>query len=204
MLLPLLITVALFFSSLLIYGMAMHFVVRVVVKLIRSGDDNLGFWAGTAFMIVVTRIILAGHLTQIVLWAAAFRLGGQIPSLATAFYYSAQAYTALGDGEVQLSEPWRMLGPLEAINGLLFFGMSTAVLFAIMRHLIDNHLSIETGKQGEASESLSPVLVARFEAASQALVPVLPGGAGHSMPEEQTAMGLGSSVTLVDSQGALG
>jgi hypothetical protein len=54
------------------------------------------------------------------------------------FYCSAQNYTALGYGDVVLSQRWRLLGPLEAINGLLLFGLSTAVMFAVLSRLITN------------------------------------------------------------------
>ena len=145
MILPLMVATVLLFSSLLVYGTAMQLIVRVVVRLIRSGSSALGFWKSTAVMAIVMAVTAAAHLTQIALWAVVFLLCGQVSTLETAFYLSAQSYTALGYGDVLLSERWRLLGPLEAINGLLFFGVSTAVLFAIMSHLIAKHLQTETG-----------------------------------------------------------
>ncbi len=203
MFVPLFVAVTLFFTSLLVYGLAMYSVVSVVVKLIRRGQSNLGFWSGSAFMAIVTLIMLAGHLTQIVLWAVAFRLGGQFPSLGAAFYFSAQAYTALGDSGVQLSHQWRLLGPLEAINGLLFFGMSTAVLFSIMRHMIADRLSIETSNPGEASRSESPLPVAGIEDSSLVQAPISDDRGGHSSPKDQAGMGVCSFIALADFKGAL-
>ncbi len=145
MLLPLMLATVLLFFGLLAYGAAMHLVVRVMVKLIRSNAGDLGFWNGTAVMAIVTGIIATAHLTQIALWAAAFLLCGQVSSVEAAFCLSAQNFTAFGYGDVKLSETWRLLGPLEATNGLLFFGLSTAVLFAIMNQLIASRLRIETG-----------------------------------------------------------
>ena len=54
-----------------------------------------------------------------------------------------------------LSVGSRLLSPLEAINGLLFFGLSTAVLFAIMSELIAHRLRTETGYQAEAAGKLT-------------------------------------------------
>ena len=153
MLLPLMVATALLFGSLLSYGTAMNLIVRVVVRLIRSGHSELGFWKGIATMAIATLIMTAAHLTQIALWAVAFLLCGLISTFETAFYFSAQNYTALGYGDIQLSERWRLLGPLESINGLLFFGLSTAVLFAILSQLIANRLRTETGYQSEAAGS---------------------------------------------------
>jgi hypothetical protein len=150
----------LLFISLLVYGTAMHLVVRVVVRLIRSGSTDLGFWKSTAVMAVVTAIMAAAHLAQIAVWAAAFLLCGQVATVETAVYLSAQSYTALGYGDVPLSQGWRLLGPLESVNGLLFFGLSTAVLFAIMSQLINHRLRTETGYQSEAAENQAPPSVA--------------------------------------------
>jgi hypothetical protein len=152
----LMVATALFLGSLLVYGVAMQLIVRVVVRLIRSDHGEPGYWKSTAVMGIVMLITAAAHLTQIALWAVAFLLCGQIPTLGTAFYFSAQNYTALGYGDVQLSERWRLLGPLEAANGLLFFGLSTAVLFAIMSQLIADRLRTETGYQSEAAGNQAP------------------------------------------------
>ncbi|MGO9467258.1 MAG: ion channel [Isosphaeraceae bacterium] len=160
MILPLMVATVLLFSTLLVYGTAMQLIVRVVVRLIRSGSSALGFWKSTAVMAIVTAITAAAHLAQIALWAVLFLLCGQVSTLETAFYLSAQNCTALGYGDVLLSERWRLLGHLEAINGLLFFGLSTAVLFAIMSQLIAKHLQTETGYQSEAAGNQAPRPVA--------------------------------------------
>lgn len=151
MLPPLMVATALFFGSLLIYGTAMHLTVRVLARAIRSGPGEPGFWTSTAVMAIVTSITAAAHLIQIAAWAAAFLLCGQVSDRETAFYLSAQSYTALGYGDVPQSGRWRLLGPLEATHGLLFIGLSTAVLFAIMSQLIARRLRIETGYRGEAA-----------------------------------------------------
>ena len=104
-------------------------------------------------MTIVTLIRAAAHLTQIALWALALVLCGQMSGFERAFYVSAQNYTTLSYGEVLLAARWRLLGPLEAMNGLLFFGLSTAVLFAVMSHLIGNHLRAEAGYPSEAAVS---------------------------------------------------
>jgi hypothetical protein len=100
-------------------------------------------------MIVVVLIMAAAHLTLIVLWALALLVCGQVSGFERAFYCSAQNYTTLSFGDVLLPERWR-LGPLEAMNGLLSFGLSTAVLFAVMGRLMADHLRAEVGHPGEA------------------------------------------------------
>jgi hypothetical protein len=147
---------ALLFFGLLAYGAAMQLIVRVMAKLMGGDSGNVGFWKGTAVMALVTGIIATAHLTQIALWAAAFLLCGQVSTFETAFCLSAQNFTAFGYGDVKLSDTWRLLGPLEATNGLLFFGLSTAVLFAILSHLIANQIRSETGYHTEATRQWLP------------------------------------------------
>src|SRR5436305_10661988 len=93
---------ALLLGSLLSYGMAMALILRVVVRLIRSGYAGLGFWKHVAVMTIVTLITAAAHLTQIGLWAVALLLCGQVSDFETAFYTSAENYTALGYGDIML------------------------------------------------------------------------------------------------------
>jgi hypothetical protein len=150
---PLLAGAALFLASLLSYAVAMSLIVRLVAKLIQKGYTGLGFWKNLAVMAFVMPITAAAHLTQIALWAVAFLLCGEISGFEKAFYFSAQNYTSLGYGDVLLSDRWRLLGPLEATNGLLFFGLSTALLFAIVSHLIANRLRAEVGRRNVAAVS---------------------------------------------------
>jgi hypothetical protein len=156
MFIPIMTGTALLVGSLLSYAAATSLVVQVVVKLIHRGYVEGTVWKNIAVMAIVTLITAAAHLTQIALWAVAFLLCGQISSFEKAFYFSAQNYTALGYGDIILSERWRLLGPLESINGLLLFGLSTAVLFAIMSRLIANRLHIETGYRSEAAANRGP------------------------------------------------
>ena len=136
MLLVLLIGVGTLLLSVLFYGMAIALIVRLLGRLIRAGHPAPGFWMDVAVMMAVTLITAAAHLTEIALWAVVLLLCGEISTFETALYCSAENYTALGYGDVILSERWRFLGPLEAINGLLPVGLSTAVMFAVLSRLI--------------------------------------------------------------------
>ena len=160
MALSLLTGASLLVVSLLSYAAAISLIVRVVAKLIQTGYAGLGFWKNLTMMVLVVSITAAVHLTQIALWAVAFLLCGAVPGFERAFYFSAQNYTALGYGDVLLSDQWQLLGPLEAINGLLFFGLSTALLFAIMSHLIANRLRAEIGYRKEAALNEDPFAAA--------------------------------------------
>ncbi len=142
---PLLVATIVFLVSLPIYGIVTAGIINLVVVLLRKGYDGAHFWKNVAVMIVVSVLTALMHLMQIALWALAILLCGATATFADAFYCSAQNYTSLGYGDFVFSKTWRLLGPLEAINGLLLFGLSTAVMFAIMSRLLATrlHLSFE-------------------------------------------------------------
>ena len=45
-------------------------------------------------------------------------------------------YTTLGYGDLIMTQSWRLLGPLEAANGMLMFGVSTALIFALIQRML--------------------------------------------------------------------
>lgn len=124
-------------GSLLCFAGATAVLVHAVVPLLR---DDRGFGKSVAVMILVTLLMVVTHMLAIGLWAIVFLLSGEIATFETAFYFSAENYTALGYGNLVLSERWRLLGPLEAVNGLMLVGLSTAGMVAVMNRLVANRL----------------------------------------------------------------
>jgi len=57
----------------------------------------------------------------------------------TAYYHSAVNYTSLGYGDLIMSPSWKLLGPLETADGMLLFGVSTAMIFAVIQRLVETH-----------------------------------------------------------------
>jgi hypothetical protein len=151
MVFALLVGIGTLLVSLLSYGIGTALIVHLVVHLLQKGYTGLAFWKNVAVMMLVSLATALVHLIQIALWALAILLCGEASTFENAFYYSAQNYTALGYGDFVFSERWRLLGPLEAINGLLLFGLSTAVMFAVMSHLIANRLHLQFGHLGDAA-----------------------------------------------------
>ena len=39
-----------------------------------------------------------------------------------------------------MSDKWRLLGSIEAVNGILMFGISTATFYAIIRRIFRNRI----------------------------------------------------------------
>jgi hypothetical protein len=143
MLVVLLVGCGALLASVATYGMASALIVRVMARFIRGGYPWHGFLPNVMVMMVVTLITAASHLLQIALWAVVLLLCGQASNFEEAFYVSAENYTALGYGDIVATGSWRLLGPLEAVCGLLLFGVSTALMFAIMSRLVMNQLRLQ-------------------------------------------------------------
>lgn len=77
------------------------------------------------------------HGAEIWLYAFAYKALGLLPTIEAALYYSTVAYSTLGEGGAPLPTDWRILGALEAINGMLMLGWSTAFLFQVLSHLLE-------------------------------------------------------------------
>lgn len=98
-----------------------------------SGDPQ---WRQILRLSVVMLLVLLGNLAQMVLWAVLFLLLGEFEDFATALYHSAVNFVTLGYGDIVMSPRWRLLGPLEAVNGILMFGVSTAVMTAAVLDVV--------------------------------------------------------------------
>lgn len=84
-------------------------------------------------IVLLTMVLLlmsAGNFIQVGIWAALFMLVGEFSDYTVALYHSGVNFASLGYGDIVMSERWRLLGPLEAANGILMYGLSTAVLTA--------------------------------------------------------------------------
>lgn len=86
------------------------------------------FRSTTGLLIGVMLLLVLGNLAQIGVWALLFRLLGEFEQFGDAFYHSSVNFATLGYGDVVMSARHRLLGPLEAINGALMIGASTAIL----------------------------------------------------------------------------
>jgi voltage-gated potassium channel len=99
-------------------------------------------WQTAVLMTRFTSVTILLHLLQIVLWTVFYRLRC-FRSWEPSFYFSATSYSTVGYGDVVLPPVWRLLGPTEAIMGVLMCGISVSALFAIATRLIGNEAQAE-------------------------------------------------------------
>jgi len=87
-------------------------------------------FAAVMSVTVVLATILLG--VEAAIWAAVYRFLGALPDYRSAMLYSLSAITSYGHANLFLEDHWKMMGALEALNGMLLFGLTTAFLFAMI------------------------------------------------------------------------
>src|SRR5262249_18661432 len=122
--------------TMLIHSLAVLAIVNFVRQRLRSGRVGLGFLSDTTIVMLATFFALLAHVTEILLWARMFIVCGEFQSFGLSFYHSAVNYTTLGYGDIIMGA-WRLLGPLEAADGMLMFGLSTAMIFIVVQRLVE-------------------------------------------------------------------
>ena len=135
-LIPLVVGACVVACTIFIHAMAVGATVNFIRYEKKLGHMGAGFWVDVPIVALAMSIVLLAHLMEIALWAGLFVICGEFPEFGTAYYHSAVNYTTLGYGDLIMTPSWRLLGPLEAANGMLMFGVSTAIIFAVIQRLI--------------------------------------------------------------------
>ena len=96
-------------------------------------------WVAVSIQFSVVMIVLTlGNVVQISIWALLYRALGALGDWTTALYFSGVTFTTLGYGDVVLHDRMRLLAPLQAANGVMMFGITTAVFMATVQRAIAN------------------------------------------------------------------
>jgi hypothetical protein len=135
-LIPLTVGASAVLCTILIHALAVGATVNFVRHEKRLGREGTGFWIDLAIVVLAISFAFVAHLIEIALWAALFVMCGEFQEFGFAYYHSAVNYTTLGYGDVIMSPSWKLLGPLEAADGALMFGLSTAMIFAVIVRLV--------------------------------------------------------------------
>lgn len=122
--------------TIFIHALAVVATVRFFRYERERGRTRAGILVDLPILVLTTAFAFVAHLIEITLWAALFQICGEFKNLAGAFYHSAVNYSTLGYGDVIMSPSWKLLGPLEAADGALMFGVSTAIIFTVIQRLV--------------------------------------------------------------------
>ena len=118
-------------------NIAIHaFVMAVVIWAARAGGaitTSRQTVRMITVMIATVSVLMAAHLTEVFVWALAYTIIDAAPPGSALIYFAFVNYTTLGYGDVTPVARWNLLGPMTAMNGVLMFGWSTAVIFEVLR-----------------------------------------------------------------------
>jgi hypothetical protein len=109
---------------------------RQYVRFRQVEQSHASLGRNTLLLGLVMLVMLLGNFVQTTIWAALFLYLGEFDTFETALYFSGVNFATLGYGDIVMTEDWRLLGPLEAANGILMFGVSTAVLTGAVTDII--------------------------------------------------------------------
>lgn len=82
------------------------------------------------------------------IWAGAYYALGAFATLEEAVHFSLAAYTTLGLGDIVPAKAWRVLSGMEAANGLLNFGLLTALLIDALRQVRQGQADLKRKRAG--------------------------------------------------------
>ncbi len=102
--------------------------------------NSPSLWSGLAVINGVMLLLVVGNLGQIAIWALLFLFLNEFQQFSAAFYHSAVNFSSLGYGDIVMSDKYKLLGALEAINGVLMIGVSTAALMTPFKDAIQKAL----------------------------------------------------------------
>lgn len=136
MLLPLLLGCATVFITMGIQIAAVVYMLQYQFKVVSRSDDKITK-GKTAYVIsLLMTMLFIGHMIQVAIWALLFRILNEFSDFPTAFYHSMVNFASLGYGDIVMGERWRLLGPIEASNGVLMFGLSAGIMLSIMNYIL--------------------------------------------------------------------
>jgi hypothetical protein len=125
-----------------VVNIAIHaLIMTIVVRVARTAgmkDKSQPSLFLIAVMIPTVTVLMVTHALEVIVWSLAYSIVDAAPAGANRVYFAFVNYTTLGYGDVVPVERWRLLGPMTAMNGVLLFGWSTAVIFEVLRKTLDS------------------------------------------------------------------
>jgi hypothetical protein len=110
-----------------------------IIRLLQSHSESYNSRIGELKALTFAAVgLLVTHIVETVVWALAYSMavgGPTFSKLEDAVYFSTVTFTTLGYGDIVIEGDWRMLCACQAMTGLLVFGWSTALLFAVVERV---------------------------------------------------------------------
>jgi hypothetical protein len=133
---------ALVAAAVCVCTIAIHALIMTTVVRVAASFATKQVWHPwlrlSAVMIAAVSVLMAAHVSEVLVWALAYAIVDAAPDGAALVYFAFVNYTTLGYGDITPVPRWLLLGPLTAMNGILLFGWSTAVIFEVLRRTMQD------------------------------------------------------------------
>ncbi len=139
MTLQILISLLVITATIFIHGLGTAFWLNYLSRMHATSNKTFGFRRSMIILTLTSAFLMILHYLEIALWAAVYL---QIPHLdklqswEESIYFSTITYTTLGYGDITLPPVWRVMSGFEAMNGILLFGWSTAMFYAVVQKIM--------------------------------------------------------------------
>jgi hypothetical protein len=134
-------------SSVCVLNIVIHaFLTVATIRVARVFAERRALhpWLHLAGIMTATVLtLMAGHMLEVFVWAGVYALVHAAPDGADLVYFAFVNYATLGYGDIVPVPEWRLMGPMAAMNGILLFGWSTAVIFEVLRRTVSESTSRE-------------------------------------------------------------
>ena len=123
-------------ATVVIHVLGLGFLHERVVVVVGRVVARRHFTSRFAVVMGITVVLVAIlHSIEAWVWACAYWLLGALPDLASSVLFSYGAMTTYGGSGLDLERHWRLMGALEALNGIILFGLTTAFLFWMIQQV---------------------------------------------------------------------
>ncbi len=120
--------------NIVIHSFTMATIIKVVKAHVNIRKHSIA--SLSMIMSAVVWVLMVAHALEILIWTIIYRMTGAGPDGSDLLYFAFVNYTTLGYGDIVPVVHWRLLGPVAAMNGILLFGWSTAVIFEVLRRTL--------------------------------------------------------------------
>jgi voltage-gated potassium channel Kch len=133
------ISIGIIIATIFIHGMGTTYLVVYLYRKQQRATKKWGFREALKALSFTALLLLLLHLIEVTIWASIYLLIPDIQQLSSfeeALYFSMATFTTLGYGDIVLERHWRIMSGFEAMNGILLFGWSTAMLFSSVQRIL--------------------------------------------------------------------
>jgi hypothetical protein len=133
-------------SSICVLNIVIHALLTVttihVARVFSKKNASYPWLHLVTVMIATVFVLMGAHMLEVFVWSIAYAAVDAVPEGGDIVYFAFVNYSTLGYGDIVPVARWHLLGPMAAMNGILLFGWSTAVIFEVLRRTISEQASV--------------------------------------------------------------